>query len=66
MDAQKELETALLKINESKAILRKLKKDDFLNAKELFTSLRELHNAYYLSLIVKLGLQADVLDADGD
>ena len=41
-------------------------KDDFLNAKELFTSLRELHNAYYLSLIVKLGLQADVLDADGD
>jgi len=66
MDAQKELEVALLKINEAKANLAKLKKDDFSNAKDLFTSLRELHNAYYLSLIVKLGLTANVLDADGD
>ncbi len=66
LDAQKELEVALLKINEAKANLMKLKKDDFSDAKDLFTSLRELHNAYYLSLIVKLGLTANVLDADGD
>ncbi|QKF78320.1 imelysin family protein [Arcobacter defluvii] len=66
LNAQKELETALNKINEAKVNLSKLKKDDFSNAKDLFTSLRELHNAYYLSLIEKLGLSPNVLDADGD
>lgn len=65
-NAQKELKVALDKIIETKEKLSKLKKDDFSKAQDLFESARALHNAYYLSLIDKLGLKANVLDADGD
>jgi vacuolar-type H+-ATPase catalytic subunit A/Vma1 len=66
LNAQKELKVALDKIIETKEKLSKLKKDDFSKAQDLFESARALHNAYYLSLIDKLGLKANVLDADGD
>ena len=34
--------------------------------KNLYTALKELHDAYFLLLIDALGLQAKILDADGD
>jgi len=46
--------------------LDKLKNDDFTNAKVLYDSAKDLHNAYYLSLIEQLSVTAKILDADGD
>lgn len=46
--------------------IKKLKKDDFTNAKALFNSAKDLHNAYYSSLIGQLSVTAKILDADGD
>jgi predicted lipoprotein len=46
--------------------LDKLKNDDFTNAKGLYNSAKDLHNAYYLSLIEQLSVTAKILDADGD
>lgn len=46
--------------------LDKLKNDDFTNAKGLYDSAKDLHNAYYLSLIEQLSVTAKILDADGD
>lgn len=66
LNAQNELKVANDKIDESLKLLTSFKKDDFLKAQNLFESTRALHNAYYISLIDKLGLKANVLDADGD
>jgi len=65
-NAQKEILLSQNKIDETVANLAKLQKDDFTNAKELFASVKDLHNAYYLSLIDQLGLNPKILDADGD
>jgi len=46
--------------------LKKLKNDDFSNAKDLYEDVKSLHNAYYLSLIEQLAITAKILDADGD
>jgi len=59
----KEAQNAIAKTLEE---LSKLKNDDFSNAKELFTSAKAIHNAYYLSLIEELSVTAKILDADGD
>lgn len=46
--------------------LSKFKNDDFTNVKDLYISAKNLHNAYYLSLIEQLSVTAKILDADGD
>ena len=53
-------------IKNAKIEVSKLKNDDFSNAKELYNSAKNLHNAYYLSLIEQLSVTAKILDADGD
>ena len=53
-------------IKKSSEELDKLKNDDFTNAKGLYNSAKDLHNAYYLSLIEQLSVTAKILDADGD
>lgn len=65
-NALKDITTAQNKIKEAMLNLSKLKNDDFTNAKDLFTDIKDLHNTYYLSLIEQLGLSAKILDADGD
>lgn len=46
--------------------LKILPKDDFTKANNLFTLAKELHNAYYVSLIAQLSITGKILDADGD
>jgi hypothetical protein len=65
-NALKDITIAQNKIKEAMLNLSKLKNDDFTNAKDLFTNIKDLHNTYYLSLIEQLGLSAKILDADGD
>ena len=61
-----ELLMVIEKIKETQEALKKLKKDDFVNASALFNSAKDLHNAYYLSLIGQLSVTGKILDADGD
>ena len=46
--------------------LKSLPKDDFTNAKKLFDLASQIHDLYYITIIDKLGLKAEILDADGD
>ena len=64
--AKAEVEEVENAIHKSLAELKKLKNDDFSNAKDLYESAKNLHNAYYLSLIEQLSVTAKILDADGD
>ena len=41
-------------------------KDDFTKANNLFAMAKDLHNAYYVSLIEQLSIVGKILDADGD
>ena len=59
LEAQKALDKSLKE-------LKNYKNDDFSKAKPLYEATRELHNAYYLSLIEDLAVTAKILDADGD
>jgi hypothetical protein len=61
-----QLLVALDDINEMKDELATLPKDDFTKANRLFNSAKDLHNAYYVSLIEKLSIVGKILDADGD
>ncbi|MDD2888121.1 MAG: imelysin family protein [Aliarcobacter sp.] len=54
------------KIKETQDELKKLPLDDFTNASALFKSAKDLHNAYYTSLIGQLSVTGKILDADGD
>ena len=54
------------KIKEMQDELKVLPKDDFTKANKLFNSAKDLHNAYYLSLIGQLSVTGKILDADGD
>ena len=53
-------------INLMQEELRKLPKDDFTKATNLFNSAKDIHNAYYVTLVEKLSITAKILDADGD
>lgn len=53
-------------INLMQEELRKLPKDDFTKANNLFNSAKDIHNAYYVTLVEKLSISAKILDADGD
>ncbi|MFA6195761.1 MAG: imelysin family protein [Sulfurimonas sp.] len=64
--AKKELEESLGYIKSSLAYLKEIKNDDFSNAKDLYNSLKKLHNSYYITLITKLKIKSKILDADGD
>ena len=46
--------------------LKKLPKDDFTKATNLFNLSKDLHNAYYGPLIEQLSITGKILDADGD
>lgn len=61
-----ELLHAIDKIEEMKKELELLSKDDFTKAEKLFNSAKDLHNAYYVSLIAQLSIVGKILDADGD
>ncbi len=61
-----ELLMVIDKIKEAQNELKKLPVDDFTNATVLFNSVKDLHNAYYLSLIGQLSVTGKILDADGD
>ena len=61
-----ELLMVIDKIKEAQDELKKLPLDDFTNATVLFNSVKDLHNAYYLSLIGQLSVTGKILDADGD
>ena len=54
------------KIKEMQDALKVLPKDDFTKANKLFNSAKDLHNAYYVSLIEQLSITGKILDADGD
>jgi hypothetical protein len=54
------------KIAEMKNELKTLPKDDFTKANTLFIMAKDLHNAYYVSLIEQLSIVGKILDADGD
>ena len=54
------------KIAEMKAELKTFPKDDFTKANNLFAMAKDLHNAYYVSLIEQLSIVGKILDADGD
>ena len=54
------------KIKEMQDELKILPKDDFTKANKLFNSAKDLHNAYYVSLIEQLSITGKILDADGD
>ena len=61
-----EVQDAIKKSLNELAKLAKFKIDDFSNAKKLYKASKNLHNAYYLSLIEQLSVTAKILDADGD
>lgn len=65
-NATNELEAVIAKIDEAKKELKSLPKDDFTNAKKLFDLTSQIHDLYYITIIDKLGLKAEILDADGD
>lgn len=54
------------KIKEMQDELKVLSKDDFTKANKLFNNAKDLHNAYYVSLIEQLSITGKILDADGD
>ena len=53
-------------IKEMQDELKVLPNDDFTKANKLFNSAKDLHNAYYVSLIEQLSITGKILDADGD
>ena len=57
---------AIDKLKQMQEELKTLPKDDFTKANNLFTLAKELHNAYYVSLIGQLSITGKILDADGD
>lgn len=57
---------AIDKLKQMQEELKSLPKDDFTKANNLFTLAKELHNAYYVSLIAQLSITGKILDADGD
>ncbi len=54
------------KLKQMQEELKTLPKDDFTKANNLFNLAKELHNAYYVSLIGQLSITGKILDADGD
>ncbi len=54
------------KLKQMQEELKTLPVDDFTKANNLFTLAKELHNAYYVSLIGQLSITGKILDADGD
>jgi len=65
-NALNDLNLVSSKITEAKKELKRLKQDDFSNAKKLFDLVAQIHDLYYISIIDKLGLKPNILDADGD
>lgn len=65
-NAVSDLEAVVLKIDEAKKELKGLPQDDFTNAKKLFDLSAQIHDLYYITIIEKLGLKPEILDADGD
>jgi len=65
-NALNDLNLVSSKIDEAKKELKRLKTDDFSNAKKLFDLVSQIHDLYYISIIDKLGLKPNILDADGD
>ncbi|RBQ31206.1 imelysin [Arcobacter sp. FW59] len=65
-NASTELELVSSKIDEAKKELKNLKSDDFSNSKKLFDLASQIHDLYYVTIIEKLGLKPNILDADGD
>lgn len=61
-----ELLVVIDKIKEMQDELKVLPKDDFTKANKLFNIAKDLHNAYYVSLIEQLSITGKILDADGD
>ena len=57
---------AIDKLKQMQEELKTLPKDDFTKANNLFNLAKELHNAYYVSLIGQLSITGKILDADGD
>ena len=57
---------AIDKLKQMQEELKTLPKDDFTKVNNLFTLAKELHNAYYVSLIAQLSITGKILDADGD
>ena len=65
-NANQDINSVLEKIKQAKEVLASMKQDDFSNAKELFNLVSQIHDLYYVTIIEKLGLKANILDADGD
>lgn len=61
-----ELHDAIKYLNNALEESKKIKNDDFTNAKALYKNLKKLHTTYYISLIGKLKITSKILDADGD
>ncbi len=65
-NALNEINMVLKNIKLAKKELDNLSKDDFSNALNLFNTVSKIHDLYYVTIIEKLGLKAEILDADGD
>ncbi|MCV6608906.1 MAG: hypothetical protein OIF32_11905 [Campylobacterales bacterium] len=61
-----EIDTAIKHLKESLEKVKKINNDDFTNGQDLYRSLTNLHNTYYISLIGALKVTSKILDADGD
>lgn len=65
-DAMKTIQETLTHAQQQAEELRHARIDDPVALKPLYTTLRELNNLYYVSLIDNLPIQARILDSDGD
>ncbi|WP_228286276.1 imelysin family protein [Arcobacter vandammei] len=65
-NALNDLNLVLENIELAKKELKTLPKDDFTNALKLFEIISKIHDLYYVTIIEKLGLKPEILDADGD
>ncbi|OCL81629.1 Imelysin [Arcobacter porcinus] len=64
--AKDEIEKVSNTIKQTLEEINKLNKDDFSNASKLFDLASYIHDLYYITIIEKLALKPEILDADGD
>ncbi|TLT05723.1 imelysin [Aliarcobacter thereius] len=64
--AKEEIDKVSNTIKQTLEEINKLNKDDFSNASRIFELASYIHDLYYITIIEKLALKPEILDADGD
>lgn len=65
----KEMQRLRVALNNSIALIKEIKDDDFINnksAKELYENINTIHVILFVEMIEELSIHAKILDADGD